>query len=138
MQENGQPVFPLGGFSNGWAVGIGNTMFYSGASYVDKGDGTLEHNFFTKGYEEYTLFYRKLVEEGLMDPEAFTQTDPIAKEKSIKAASPSWPPTTRLYWMLPRNMSHRIRAATTFRSARWSALTSNRTGLSISEFKATM
>lgn len=81
LQENGQPVFPLGGFSNGWAVGIGNTMFYSGASYVDKGDGTLEHNFFTKGYEEYTLFYRKLVEEGLMDPEAFTQTDPIAKEK---------------------------------------------------------
>lgn len=74
-------MFPLGGFSNGWSVGIGNTMFYSGAGYVDKGDGTVEHNFFTKGYEEYTLFYRKLVEEGLMDPEAFTQTDPIAKEK---------------------------------------------------------
>ncbi|MCM3492249.1 ABC transporter substrate-binding protein [Paenibacillus lactis] len=81
LQENGQPVFPLGGFSNGWAVGIGNTMFYSGASYVDKGDGTVEHNFFTKGYEEYTLFYRKLIEEGLLDPETFTQTDPIAKEK---------------------------------------------------------
>ncbi|MGE7055794.1 extracellular solute-binding protein [Paenibacillus glucanolyticus] len=81
LQENGQPVFPLGGFSNGWAVGIGNTMFYSGASYVDKGDGTVERDFFTKGYEEYTLFYRKLVEEGLLDPEAFTQTDPIAKEK---------------------------------------------------------
>ncbi|MGG4345275.1 extracellular solute-binding protein [Paenibacillus lautus] len=81
LQENGQPVFPLGGFSNGWAVGIGNTMFYSGASYVDKGDGTVERDFFTKGYEEYTLFYRKLVEEGLLDPETFTQTDPIAKEK---------------------------------------------------------
>lgn len=81
LQVNGQPVFPLGGFSNGWAVGIGNTMFYSGASYVDKGDGTVEHNFFTKGYEEYTLFYRKLIEEGLLDPETFTQTDPIAKEK---------------------------------------------------------
>ncbi|MDO3412426.1 ABC transporter substrate-binding protein [Saccharibacillus sp. CPCC 101409] len=81
LQENGQPVFPLGGFSNGWAVGIGNTMFYPGASYMDKGDGTFEHSFFTKGYEEYTLFYRKLIEEGLMDPETFTQTDPIAKEK---------------------------------------------------------
>ncbi|GIP21075.1 extracellular solute-binding protein [Paenibacillus sp. J22TS3] len=81
LQENGQPVFPLGGFSNGWAVGIGNTMFYSGASYVDKGDGTVERDFFTKGYEEYTLFYRKLVQEGLLDPEVFTQTDPIAKEK---------------------------------------------------------
>lgn len=81
LQENGQPVFPLGGFSNGWAVGIGNTLFNSGGSYVDKGDGTVEHHFFTKGYEEYTLFYRKLIEEGLLDPEAFTQTDPIAKEK---------------------------------------------------------
>ena len=84
-------------------------MFYSGASYVDKGDGTVEHNFFTKGYEEYTLFYRKLVEEGLMDPEAFTQTDPIAKEKSIKAALPSWSRTIRPSWMLPRSMSLRIR-----------------------------
>ncbi|WP_211746115.1 ABC transporter substrate-binding protein [Paenibacillus sp. Marseille-Q4541] len=81
LQENGQPVFPLGAFSNGWAVAIGNTMFYGGADYVDKGDGTLEHSFFSKGYEEYTIFYRKLLEEGLMDPELFTQTDPIAKEK---------------------------------------------------------
>lgn len=81
LQENGQPVFPLGGFSNGWAVGIGNTMFYSGASYVDKGDGSLEHSFFTPGYEEYMLFYRKLLAEGLLDPDVFTQTDPIAKEK---------------------------------------------------------
>ena len=124
-----------GGFSNGWAVGIGNTMFYSGASYVDKGDGTVEHNFFTKGYEEYTLFYRKLVEEGLMDPEAFTQTDPIAKEKSIKAALPSWLRTIRPSWMLPRSMSLRIRAATTFLSARWSALTLSRTGLLIWGFR---
>ncbi|MBM6384011.1 extracellular solute-binding protein [Paenibacillus sp. FSL K6-2862] len=81
LQENGQPVFPLGGFSNGWAVGIGNTMFYSGASYVDKGDGSLEHSFFTPGYEEYMLFYRKLLAEGLLDPDVFTQTDPISKEK---------------------------------------------------------
>ncbi|MEK3735095.1 MULTISPECIES: extracellular solute-binding protein [Paenibacillus] len=80
LQENGQPVFPLGGFSNGWAVGIGNTMFF-GSNYVDRGDGNLEHVFFRQEYEEYTLFYRKLIEEGLLDPEVFTQTDPIAKEK---------------------------------------------------------
>ncbi|MBB3111680.1 putative aldouronate transport system substrate-binding protein [Paenibacillus phyllosphaerae] len=80
LEENGMPVMPLGGFSNGWAVGIGNTMFY-GSDYQDKGDGTLEHTFFTKPYEEYTLFYRKLIAEGLLDPETFTQTDPIAKEK---------------------------------------------------------
>lgn len=81
LQANGQPVIPLGGFSNGWAVGIGNTMFYGGAGYVDKGDGTLEHSFFSKGYDEYTLYYRNLLSEGLLDAEAFTQTDPIAKEK---------------------------------------------------------
>ncbi|MBM7564789.1 extracellular solute-binding protein [Paenibacillus sacheonensis] len=80
LQENGMPVFPLGGFSNGWAVGIGNTMFY-GSDYADKGDGTLEHVFFTKPYEDYTLYYRKLISDGLLDPETFTQTDPIAKEK---------------------------------------------------------
>jgi len=80
LEANGQPVIPLGGFHNGWAVGIGSTMFY-GAGYVDKGDGTLEHNFFTKAYDEYTLYYRKLIAEGLLDPEVFTHTDPIAKEK---------------------------------------------------------
>ncbi|MFC4101322.1 extracellular solute-binding protein [Paenibacillus xanthanilyticus] len=80
LTENGMPVMPLGGFSNGWAVGIGNTMFY-GSDYQDKGDGTLEHTFFTKPYEDYTLYYRKLIDEGLLDPETFTQTDPIAKEK---------------------------------------------------------
>ncbi len=55
-------------------------MFY-GTSYVDKGDGSLENVFFTKAYEDYTLYYRKLIAEGLLDPEAFTQTDPIANEK---------------------------------------------------------
>ncbi|WP_274653179.1 extracellular solute-binding protein [Paenibacillus humicola] len=80
LKENGLPVIPLGGFHSGWAVTIGNTMFY-GADYADKGDGTLEHSFFTKAYEDYTLYYRKLISEGLLDPEAFTQTDPIANEK---------------------------------------------------------
>ncbi|MDQ8737355.1 ABC transporter substrate-binding protein [Paenibacillus sp. LHD-38] len=84
LQANGQPVIPLGGFSNGWAVGIANTMFYGGAGYVDKGDGTLENSFFSKGYDEYTLYYRKLLSEGLLDAEAFTQTDPIAKEKILQ------------------------------------------------------
>ncbi|WP_028611372.1 extracellular solute-binding protein [Paenibacillus harenae] len=80
LEENGLPVIPLGGFHNGWAVGIGSSMFY-GAGYIDKGDGTLENSFFTKAYEDYTLYYRKMIEEGLLDPEAFTQTDPIANEK---------------------------------------------------------
>lgn len=80
LTENGMPVIPLGGFHNGWAVGIGSSMFY-GAGYVDKGDGTVEHSFFTQAYEDYTLYYRKLIAEGLLDPEAFTQTDPIANEK---------------------------------------------------------
>lgn len=80
LQENGLPVIPLGGFHAGWAVGIGNMMFY-GSDYVDKGDGTLEHTFMSKQYEDYTLYYRKLISEGLLDQEAFTQTDPIANEK---------------------------------------------------------
>lgn len=84
LEANGQPVIPLGGFHNGWAVGIGNTMFYGGASFVEQSDGTLQHYFFTKEYEEYTLYYRKLIEEGLLDPEVFTHTDPIAREKIVQ------------------------------------------------------
>ncbi|MDQ6419076.1 extracellular solute-binding protein [Paenibacillus sp. LHD-117] len=80
LEENGLPVIPLGGFHNGWAVGIGNTMFY-GSDYIDDGSGKLVNSFFTKQYEDYTLYYRKLIAEGLLDPEAFTQTDPIANEK---------------------------------------------------------
>ncbi|MFD0711583.1 extracellular solute-binding protein [Paenibacillus sp. GCM10027626] len=80
LKANGLPVIPFGGFHNGWAVGIGNTMFYP-TDYNDKGDGTLEHVFMTKTYDDYTLYYRKLVSEGLLDNEAFTQTDPIAQEK---------------------------------------------------------
>ncbi|MCL6457294.1 MAG: extracellular solute-binding protein [Gorillibacterium sp.] len=80
LKESGQPIIPLGGFHGGWAVNIANTMFY-GTSYLDKGDGTLELDFMTKAFEDYTLYYRKLISEGLLDPEAFTQTDPIANEK---------------------------------------------------------
>jgi putative aldouronate transport system substrate-binding protein len=80
LKESGMPVIPLGGFHNGWSVGIANTMFY-GADYIDKGDGTLEHSFFSKAYEDYTLYYRNMIADGLLDPEAFTQTDPIANEK---------------------------------------------------------
>lgn len=135
LKESGQPVFPLGGFSNGWSVGIGNTMFYSGAGYVDKGDGTVEHNFFTKGYEEYTLFYRKLVEEGLMDPEAFTQTDPIAKEKSIKDALRSLPHIIRPFLMPPKNMLLHILEAITSRLDHWSGQMLIQIGLLILAFK---
>ncbi|TFE27527.1 ABC transporter substrate-binding protein [Cohnella luojiensis] len=80
LSESGMPVIPLGGFHGGWAVGIADTMFW-GTSYVDKGDGSLDHVFMTKAYEDYSLYYRKLISEGLLDPDAFTQTDPIANEK---------------------------------------------------------
>ncbi|WP_374016324.1 extracellular solute-binding protein [Paenibacillus thiaminolyticus] len=80
LAVNGMPMIPLGGFSNGWAVNLTNSAFFP-ATYVDKGDGSFEHSFFTKSYEDYTLFNRKLIEEGLLDLEAFTQTDQIAKEK---------------------------------------------------------
>jgi putative aldouronate transport system substrate-binding protein len=80
LSESGMPVIPLGGFHGGWAVGIADTMFY-GTTYVDKGDGSLDHVFMTKAYEDYTLYYRKLISEGLLDTDAFTQTDPIANEK---------------------------------------------------------
>jgi len=80
LKSNGLPVIPFGGFANGWAVGIGNTMFYP-TDYLDSGNGQLEYIFMNKTYDEFTLYYRKLISEGLLDSEAFTQTDPIGQEK---------------------------------------------------------
>lgn len=80
LKAAGLPVIPFGGFHNGWAVGIGNNMFYP-TEYLDSGNGELKYVFMDNAYDNYVLYYRKLISEGLLDPEAFTQTDPIAQEK---------------------------------------------------------
>jgi len=85
FEENGQPVIPLGGFHGGWAIDIMNKMFYNGASgWVFDENGNAHFDFMIPERVEAILYIRKLVEEGLIDPEAFVQSRAIADEKAVQ------------------------------------------------------
>ena len=63
------------GFLNGFGDG------YHLSSYRQLEDGSIVNTFFTQQTIDQTLFMRKLVAEGLMDVEAFSNTDTMGKEK---------------------------------------------------------
>lgn len=81
---NGKPVIPAGTWHNGWSYGEFQRGFGTGniTGWVMQ-DGKLVNGIFTQNEIDKQLFIRKLVAEGLMDPECFTQTDTMAKEKMI-------------------------------------------------------
>lgn len=84
LQKNGKPVFPLGALGNGWPLAIMSEMFVPVAGstgWMIDDNGETQLNFLTNEYEDYILYMRKLLSEGLLDPEAYTQTGVIAKEK---------------------------------------------------------
>ncbi|MHA6480773.1 extracellular solute-binding protein [Paenibacillus sp. strain BS8-2] len=81
LTENGKDIFPLGAFHGGWPLGLLSKMFYNNAGWQFNEDGTVQHNFMTQANEEAILFTRKLISEGLLDPEAFLQSEAIANEK---------------------------------------------------------
>lgn len=79
---NGKPVIPSGGWGNGWAY----NMFYASydvSTFTDYTliDGKFVNKVFSPNMEKQILFMRKLVSEGLIDPECFRQNDTAAKEK---------------------------------------------------------
>ncbi|MEG6613452.1 extracellular solute-binding protein [Pseudoclostridium thermosuccinogenes] len=81
---NGKPVIPGGTWHNGWSYGEFQRGFQTGnvTGWVMQ-DGKLINGIFTQNEIDKALFMRKLVAEGLFDPECFTQTDTMAKEKMI-------------------------------------------------------
>lgn len=84
LEVNGNNVFPMGGYDNGWPMDITSEMFVPVAgwgSWFIEEDGTARFNFMTEEYEEWILFIRKLMSEGLIDPEIYTHTGTIAREK---------------------------------------------------------
>jgi putative aldouronate transport system substrate-binding protein len=85
LEANGNPVFPLGALGNGWPLDIMSEMFVPVAGafswMIDDDNGETELNLLTDEYEDYVLYMQKLLSEGLLDPEAYTQTGTIAKEK---------------------------------------------------------
>ncbi|KKI93439.1 hypothetical protein WQ54_04160 [Bacillus sp. SA1-12] len=84
LQVNGKPVFPLGAGGSGWPLDIMSEMFVpvaGSSSWMIDENGNTQLNIMTKEYEEYILYMQKLLNEGLLDPEAYTQTGAIAEEK---------------------------------------------------------
>lgn len=79
---NGKPVFPGGTLHNGWDY---RPYLYSWSDYYlssyRKENDKIIHFLFSKDEEEKLMFMRKLNKEGLFDPEAFSNTDTMAKEK---------------------------------------------------------
>lgn len=87
LESNGNPIFPLGANGNGWPLDILSEMFVPVAGSAswnidDKGEAKL--NFLTSEYEDYILYMQKLLNDGLLDPEAYTQTGAIAEEKLMQ------------------------------------------------------
>jgi len=79
---NGKPVIPAGTWHNGWSYSefLKSWSDYNISSYREE-DGKIIHWIFSKDEEEKLMFMRKLIKEGLFDPEAFSNTDTMAKEK---------------------------------------------------------
>lgn len=80
----GNPVIPMGTGHNGWSYqhyATGLTDTYHLSDYRLQPDGSVVHYFFTDNEAQKILFIRKLVAEGLLDPESFSNTDTMAKEK---------------------------------------------------------
>lgn len=79
---NGKPVIPGGAWHNGWSYSQFLASF-SKPTMTDFRiiDGKVTHYQMDPLEEKKILFMRKLINEGLFDPECLTQNDSVAKEK---------------------------------------------------------
>lgn len=83
---NGKPVIPGSTWHDGWDYGQFLKGFNPGgvtSDWMKTPDGKIVNRIMNQNIIDRTLYMRKLVAEGLMDPECFTQTDTQAKEKMI-------------------------------------------------------
>ncbi|SMF13574.1 putative aldouronate transport system substrate-binding protein [Paenibacillus barengoltzii] len=78
----GKPVIPAGTMWNGWDYGqfLAGWSDYNISDYREE-DGKLIHWTQSKDHEERLLYMRKLLNEGLFDLEAFSNTSTTANEK---------------------------------------------------------
>jgi putative aldouronate transport system substrate-binding protein len=81
LKQDGKTIFPLGSFQGGWWLQYANKMFTNNNADYSWASGSPEYQFMSDKYTEQTLYFRKLISEGLIDPEAFTQTAAVATEK---------------------------------------------------------
>ena len=79
---SGKPVIPAGTWHNGWNYGdmLGSWSSYTISDYRQIGDDVVHYSFLPDE-EEKLIYMRRLINEGLFDLEAFSNTDTMAKEK---------------------------------------------------------
>ena len=80
----GGDVIPMGTWHNGWSYSEFTDSFSKGyflSKYRQAEDGTVYLSEFDDSVEESMLFIRKLLADGLLDVECFSNTDTMAKEK---------------------------------------------------------
>lgn len=84
LKSSGKTVYPLGANGGGWPLEIMSEMFVpvagAGSWLIDE-NGNAKVNMMTQEYQDYILYMNKLLREGLLDPQAYSQTTAIAKEK---------------------------------------------------------
>ncbi|WP_105614095.1 extracellular solute-binding protein [Vallitalea okinawensis] len=81
---NGNPVIPAGNWHNGWDYSLFTRSYHTGnmsSLWIDPDTNKAIVDRRSPLIMEEVLFMRKLVAEGLFDPEAFRQNDTVAKEK---------------------------------------------------------
>lgn len=84
QDANGNPVIPAGNWHNGWDYNQLTRSYHTGymcGFWVDPDTDKAIVDRRGPLVVDEILFMRKLVSEGLFDPEAFRQNDTIAKEK---------------------------------------------------------
>lgn len=78
----GRAVIPAGAWQNGWNYSsLLNSYLENNFTGFTKIEDQYRLGIFSELTDERVLFMRKLVSEGLFDPEAFRQSDTAAKEK---------------------------------------------------------
>lgn len=81
---NGKPVVTAGTWHDGWDYTAFLRGFNPGGVTGWVKEGTkLVNEIYTQNQVDKVLYLRKLVAEGMFDPECLTQTDTMAKEKMI-------------------------------------------------------
>ncbi|NLG24208.1 MAG: ABC transporter substrate-binding protein, partial [Clostridiales bacterium] len=84
LDTTGKPVIPMGTWHNGWSYGEFTDSFGKGyfiSDYRQREDGTIYSWQFDDVEEQKLLYMRKLISDGLLDVECFSNTDTMAKEK---------------------------------------------------------
>lgn len=87
LKQDGKTIYPLGSFQGGWWVQYINKMFMYNNTEYNWDSGAAQYQYMSDKYTEATLYFRKLISEGLLDPEAFSQTATVANEKAAQGRS---------------------------------------------------